>query len=89
MGSIASRPKVPSQQQVVFAPRPVAASPNVAPPPPTQEEAQAASAKEASRQRKGTLLRRSRSLSGTVLTSLRGLLDTTDTANARKTLLGE
>lgn len=88
MGSLASRPTVPSQPQVVYVPQPAATATTTAATTsttvaePSAEETNAAA-------RRQSLLGRSRSRFGTVLTGFRGVLGTSQSANQRKTLLGE
>lgn len=89
MGSLTSRPSVPSQPQVVYVPQPVAATP--APAEDTTASDTPSAEEVASEARTQSLLDRERSRFGTVLTSFRGLLglsDNNDTSQ-RKTLLGE
>lgn len=86
MGSIASRPKAPAQQQIVYyVPQPAppsssGESPNPAATP-TPEQLAAES-------RAQNLLQRSRGIFGTVLTGFRGFLGTSQNST-RKSLLGE
>lgn len=87
MGSLASRPKAPSQQ-VVYVPQPVYTAPaatttNTTPstPAPTAEET-------AAEARTQNLLQRNRGIFGTVLTGFRGFLSGAQN-NTRKSLLGE
>lgn len=82
MGSLTSRPSVPSQPQVVTVSQP-------APAPAPVETVDTPDPEEASREaRRQSLLDRDRSRFGTVRTSFRGLLQ--DAGNEqRKTLLGE
>ena len=86
MGSLSSRPKIPSQTQTATpAVSPVAAAP-VAPVTTTPEgDAQETAAKA----RRQGLLNRDRGVFGTVETTLRGLLGENENARQRKTLLGE
>ena len=92
MGDITGRPKAPSQK-VVYVPQYVYENPssgtngsgsnsgngtNDTPDAPTAAE-----------QREKTLLSRSRSRIGTILTGFRGILAPNDTDTQRKTLLGE
>ncbi|MBL4804583.1 MAG: hypothetical protein JKY71_06925 [Alphaproteobacteria bacterium] len=93
MGSLASRPKVPTSVANV---QPVyiqqAATPTTSPTPnetPSAEEQAAADAKTASEARSTSLLGRDRSRFGSILTGFRGLLGTTENAQRRNTLLGE
>ncbi len=88
MGSLASRPSVPSPQPIVIqqAPLPTTTSAIETP----SAEAQAiADAENASEARRTSLLGRDRSRFGTILTGFRGLLGTTENAPRRNTLLGE
>ena len=92
MGSLSSRPQIPSQPQVVYMPTPVyvpaPSSPSTPTPtgsaPPAQTPEQVAA-----EGRKTSLLQRSRGRDGTVQTSFRGLLELAGNAAGRKTLLGE
>ncbi len=95
MGSLASRPKVPAQPQVVFVPAPTAPTPTSSVSPsesvdtPAAEDTGADNEALRSEQRTKSLLQRSRSRFGTVQTGFRGLLSTLGSAGQRKTLLGE
>jgi hypothetical protein len=97
MGSLSSRPQVPSQPQIVYIPAPVyvpsPSSPSSSPstPAPTGSSPSTPTPEEnAESNRKASLLQRSRGRFGTVQTSFRGLLDLAGNAlNNRKTLLGE
>ncbi len=90
MGSLSSRPQVPSQPTVVYVPQstptttPSTTSSGGTTSNPTSNEgggeAQA---------RTQNLLQRSRGRFGTIQTSFRGLLAITDALTGRKTLLGE
>ncbi len=87
MGSLASRPKVPTQSQVVFVAQSASGttSGSTTEPPentPSPEET-------ASEVRRQSLLGRERSRFGTVQTGFRGLLGISDNNAQRKTLLGE
>ena len=93
MGSLSSRPDVPSvpQPQIVYVPQPapqpvntksVAPEPSPAEPEKTPEEING-------EVREQNLLSRNRSRFGTVQTSFRGLLSLSDQNAGRKTLLGE
>jgi hypothetical protein len=84
MGSLSSRPKVPSAPQVVYVPQPT--TPTSSPDPVDTVTNSEAVSKEA---REENLLRRSRGTAGTVLTGFRGLLETIGGNQSRKTLLGE
>lgn len=83
MGSLVSRPKVPSVQpiQAVSAPVSIISEP-VAQDTQTAEQGTA-------EVRTESLLGRSRSRLGTIKTSFRGLLGLSNTQGSRKTLLGE
>ena len=88
MGSITSRPQVPSQPQTVFVPQPVASVT------PTVTDTSASSGTEtsqdvATQSRTQSLLQRERGRFGTIQTGFRGLLSQNDQAQSRKTLLGE
>ena len=87
MGSLASRPKPPSQPQIVYVQQPVSqpqtptsSGDSAATPDPEELAAQA---------RTQNLLGRERSRFGTILTGFRGLLQQIEDAPQRKTLLGE
>lgn len=82
MGSLSSRPNVPSLPQTIITQ--TASQTAAAPAVPTQ------SAEEAfSDIRKQSLLGRERSRFGTIETGFRGLLGLSESASPRKTLLGE
>ena len=85
MGDIQGRPKTPSQQ-VVYVPQYTYANTEQAGSTPgdtkTSEEKQ-------TEQREKSLLGRSRSRLGTILTGFRGILSPSETDASRKTLLGE
>ena len=84
MGSITSRPTVPSQTQTVFVPQQTTSVTTTTISDPSVEvEGTLSEAREQS------LLGRSRGRFGTIQTSFRGLLSTNDQATQRKTLLGE
>ncbi len=92
MGSLTSRPKVPSYQpttQVIYVPAPtqsVMTSPSVTTSPTSGTE----TPQDNSAQVKAdNLLNRDRSRFGTITTSFRGLLSLTGQNSGRKTLLGE
>lgn len=86
MGSLSSRPKVPSQPQVVYVPAPSQYTP---PPQTNAPQTETPSPQDtASKAREQNLLRRSRGIFGTVQTGFRGLLSSAS-SNARKSLLGE
>lgn len=88
MGSLASRPSVPSPQPLIIqqAPTPITTAAITTP---SEEEQEIADAKTASEARRTSLLGRDRSRFGTILTGFRGLLGTTENAPRRNTLLGE
>lgn len=88
MGSLTSRPKAPSQPQVVFVPQ-TAPTAEPAPAPTPQTENPPSAEETASQARRQSLLGRERSRFGTVQTGFRGLLGLSDNTNSRKTLLGE
>lgn len=79
MGSLSSRPKAPSQSQVVYY-TPTPSAPQNSTPDPGAEVAEA---------RKNNLLQRNRGRFSTIQTSFRGLLSVADANAQRKTLLGE
>ena len=91
MGSISSRPKVPTTPQVVFVPQstPTPTSTSTSASTNTNADTSADTPATASEARESNLLRRSRGRSGTVLTGFRGLLGTANNSQAKKTLLGE
>lgn len=95
MGSLTSRPSVPSPQpQIVYVPQPVA-QPTPAPSRASEDPGDSLSSREpvaeetASEVRQQSLLGRERSRFGTIQTSFRGLLSQSDATPQRKTLLGE
>ena len=84
MGSITSRPQVPSQPQTVFVPQTVTTETN------TNDSSGAETSQEvATRARTQSLLQRERGRFGTIQTGFRGLLSLNNTDAGRKTLLGE
>lgn len=86
MGSITSRPKIPTAAvttAAVVTPQTTESSSAVTTSPTV------ASPDEVAKSRVETVLRRSRSVLGNVLTSYRGLLNENSTAPHRKSLLGE
>ncbi|MCK5285541.1 MAG: hypothetical protein KAJ86_08160 [Alphaproteobacteria bacterium] len=100
MGSLSSRPKIPSQpQQIMFVPQPQATTTPQAISTTTDQsigtalennEETAALPENESQARSQSLLRRGRGRFGTVQTSFRGLLGLSDSdSSGRKTLLGE
>lgn len=91
MGSLASRPKVPSnpQPQIVYVRQPAPSTkPAPSTPPPEKKDAQDGD-KAAAETREQSLLTRDRSRYGTVTTSFRGLLNLASNGGQKKTLLGE
>lgn len=80
MGSISGRPKSPSKpvQQIIYVPQSPSDSGEKEPAP-----------EDVLKERAETILKRSRSRLGTVLTGFRGVLSQTDLVAPRKTLLGE
>ena len=90
MGSLASRPKVPSnnQPQIVYVSQPAATPSTPAPSTPTNNDTQGDEAS-AAKAREESLLTRDRSRYGTVTTSFRGLLNLAANGGQKKTLLGE
>lgn len=95
MGSLSSRPKVPSyatQPRVVYmpAPEPLDPMPLPSPAPSSPDDDSAFDADQAeSTIRVENLLRRNRGRSGTILTGFRGILSPNELVPRRKTLLGE
>jgi hypothetical protein len=89
MGSLSSRPSVPSQPQVVY----YTPAPSYAPPasnPSTPSNIPSGEDPETPGEaRTQSLLQRNRGIFGTVQTSFRGLLDLANNVTGRKTLLGE
>ena len=92
MGSLSSRPKVPSTPQIVYVQQPITTT--TTPSSPTQNSGANASGSNnvpstvLSEVRAGNLLRRDRGRTGTIQTSYRGLLEA-NTTSQKKTLLGE
>lgn len=93
MGSLSSRPKVPSTPQIVYVPQsittPLPANPSSSPAQsiaPNSDNTSAPSATETARA--DDLLRRPRGRAGTIQTSFRGLLSA-PSFGQKKTLLGE
>lgn len=87
MGSLTSRPKAPQPTtQVVYA---APATTSSASSSSSGTVTTQADEKEIAATRVENVLRRKRSISGNVLTSLRGILGAGDSALTRKTLLGE
>jgi hypothetical protein len=84
MGSLTSRPDIPSQPQVIYMPAPVYTPPLATPGMPSGD-----GGSEETPDRSGGLLLRDRGRFGTVLTGFRGLLAPAGSAGGRKTLLGE
>ena len=82
MGSITSRPKIPTTPVIATPTLPTTPTPD--PTVPTE-----ASPEEIAKARVENILRRSRSALGTVYTSFRGILSGNGTAPQRKSLLGE
>jgi hypothetical protein len=89
MGSLTSRPKIPSSPQVVY--RPVASTPanNPATPTPATPPPSGQAGGDEGASRAASLLLRDRGRFGTVLTGFRGLLAPMNDSGGRKTLLGE
>lgn len=81
MGSLTSRPKAASQQQIVYVPAET--------PEPSTTETTEADPTVIAKARAENVLRRSRSALGTVLTSFRGVLSNNGNTPQRKSLLGE
>lgn len=88
MGSITSRPQVPSQPQTVFVPQTVAPSTGTTN---TSDSSGVETSQEvAALSRTQSLLQRERGRFGTIQTGFRGLLSLGSNSDAgRKTLLGE
>lgn len=84
MGDIKGRPKTPAQQ-VVYVPQYVYANPQPSGGSSGGEEAMPTP----EQQREKSLLGRSRSRAGTILTGFRGILAPSEQQAQRKTLLGE
>lgn len=81
MGSLSSRPKVPSQSPIVYyTPTPASSGQTDTPSDPETDPSEA---------RKNNLLQRGRGRFSTIQTSFRGLLSLADSSSGRKTLLGE
>lgn len=89
MGSLASRPSVPSSQPIIIQEVPVSTTTTSTTETVSEEEQAIADAQTASEARRTSLLGRDRSRFGTILTGFRGLLGTTENAPRRNTLLGE
>lgn len=93
MGSISSRPAVPSQPQVVYVPAPASTPTTTASTSTSSSSSETASSQNeglsASEARTAGLLQRDRSRFGTITTGFRGLLSQITNGNQRKTLLGE
>lgn len=85
MGDISGRPKTPSTQ-VVYATQPASGAAGSASTSTTTETTATPTAAE---QREQSLLSRSRSRLGTILTGFRGILAPVESGSSRKTLLGE
>jgi hypothetical protein len=81
MGSLTSRPKAASQQQIVYTPTETTTA--------SSSESTEADPAVIAKARAENVLRRSRSALGTVLTSFRGILSGNGNAPQRKSLLGE
>lgn len=89
MGSLTSRPKVPTAPApVIIQPAPAPAPTPVAAPAPAPEPEQTAE-EAAAEKRTENLLRRNRGRAGTIRTSLLGLQNTAASSGERKTLLGQ
>ena len=86
MGSLSSRPTVPTTQ-VVYAPQ--STNTNTQTTSGDQSSESDGDATTTAEAREDDLLRRQRGRSSTVLTGFRGLLDNGNTAAQKKTLLGE
>lgn len=88
MGSLASKPKVPTATtQVIYVPTATTTTTSTAATDTT--DTSGVSDEAASEVRTQGLLSRDRSRFGTIATSLRGLLGLADNSGKRKTLLGE
>ncbi len=89
MGDITGRPKTPSPQ-VVYVPQYVYTTPTTSNTATTDTSTTTATPEqEQAEQREKSLLSRSRSRVGTVLTGFRGILAPAESNGQRKTLLGE
>ncbi len=90
MGDITGRPKAP-QQQVVYVPQyistPATTTTTTSSSSSTSQDTDTPLTPEA--QREKSLLSRTRSRLGTILTGFRGVLSQNDSTPAKKTLLGE
>ncbi len=91
MGSISSRPPVPSQPQVVYVPaQPTSTtSTSTSSGGGTSTTDSTTTQSTQSENRSASLLQRDRSRFGTILTGFRGLLSQSASNTQRKTLLGE
>lgn len=89
MGSLASRPKVPTQPQVVYVPQAATATTTTTTSTTETQNDSSSAEQTASKARQQNLLGRERSRFGTVQTGFRGLLGLSDNSAQRKTLLGE
>ena len=84
MGSLTSRPDVPTQPQIITITQPAESIATL-----VVETSDTDSEDTASESRSQSLLSRERGRFGTIQTGFRGLLGATDPSTARKTLLGE
>lgn len=91
MGSLASRPKVPSnpQPQIVYVRQPAATPSTPAPSTPSKTNDTQSDEASAAKAREENLLTRDRGRYGTVTTGFRGLLNLAANGGQKKTLLGE
>ncbi|MGH1399430.1 MAG: hypothetical protein ACRBCT_09485 [Alphaproteobacteria bacterium] len=88
MGSISSRPSVPSTT-VVYQSIPTTTTTNATSSTTTSSATEQSSSESASESREASLLKRDRGRTGTVQTSFRGLVENLNNTQQRKTLLGE
>lgn len=88
MGDITGRPKTPSPQ-VVYVPQYVYTNEASSPSTGSGAANESDPATTPEQQREKSLLSRSRSRLGTILTGFRGLLEPSETQSQKKTLLGE
>lgn len=92
MGSLASRPKVPSiqqQPQVIYMPTPVTTTSSPSTTTNIVQSSEPSESEKKAEARTQNLLTRSRGRFGTVTTSFRGLLSAMNNSGQSKTLLGE
>lgn len=87
MGDISGRPKAP-EPQIVYVPQYITQTPTQPTPTPTENSGDEG-VLSPEKEREKSLLSRSRSRLGTILTGFRGILTPSETQSQRKTLLGE